>query len=89
MYKTQAPDTAPEAEQIQFSIWRKIPPEQKTQEVYSFNRRMRAILWQNNREKEEKLEGLKNGKYPLLKKKEKLNEAEKEKLKKIENVAPK
>ncbi|WP_413167993.1 hypothetical protein ACL6C3_14865 [Capilliphycus salinus ALCB114379] len=47
MYKTQAPDTAPEAEQIQFSIWRKIPREQKTQQVHSFNRRMRAILWQN------------------------------------------
>ncbi len=47
MYKTQAPDTTIEAEQIQFRIWRQISLEQKTQQVLSFNRRMRAILWQN------------------------------------------
>lgn len=42
----------------------------------------------NKREREEKLEGLKNSKYPLLKKKENLNEREKEKLKEIKKVAP-
>ena len=35
----------------------------------------------NKKEREQKLQGITNSKYPLLKKKEKLNEAEKEKLK--------
>ncbi|MGB3192085.1 transposase [Lyngbya sp. PCC 8106] len=38
--------------------------------------------------KKRKLEGLKNSKYPLLKKKEKLNEDEKNKLKEIQQTAP-
>ena len=42
----------------------------------------------NKKEKEPKLEGIKHSKYPLLKKRENLNEAEKEKLKEIEKVAP-
>ena len=42
----------------------------------------------NKKEKEPKLEGIKHSKYPLLKKKENLNETEKEKLKEIEKVAP-
>ena len=42
----------------------------------------------NKKEKEQNLQGIKNSKYPLLKKKENLNETEKEKLKEIENVAP-
>lgn len=42
----------------------------------------------NKREREEKLEGLKNSKYPLLKKKENLNDIEKEKLEEIKKVAP-
>ncbi len=42
----------------------------------------------NKKEKELKLEGIKHSKYPLLKKRENLNETEKEKLKEIEKVAP-
>ncbi len=42
----------------------------------------------NKREREEKLEGLKNSKYLLLKKKENLNDREKEKLEEIKKVAP-
>jgi transposase len=38
--------------------------------------------------KEQKLQGLKHSKYPLLKKKENLNETEKLKLKEIQKVAP-
>lgn len=34
------------------------------------------------------MEGLKNSKYPLLKKKEKLNKMEKEKLEEVKKVAP-
>jgi transposase len=42
----------------------------------------------NKAEREEKREGLKNSKYPLLKKKEKLNEIEKKKLEEVKKVAP-
>ena len=42
----------------------------------------------NKKEKEQKLQGIKNSKYPLLKKKEKLNDTEKEKLKELGKVAP-
>ena len=42
----------------------------------------------NKKEREQKLQGIKNSKYPLLKKKEKLNETEKEKLKEVEKVNP-
>ena len=42
----------------------------------------------NKKEKEQNLQGIKNSKYPLLKKKQNLNETEKEKLKEVENVAP-
>ena len=42
----------------------------------------------NKKEREQKLQGIKNSKYPLLKKKEKLNEAEKEKLNEVRKVAP-
>ncbi len=42
----------------------------------------------NKKEREQKLQGITKSKYPLLKKKEKLNEAEKEKLKQVEEVSP-
>ncbi len=42
----------------------------------------------NQKEKEQKLQGIKNSKYPLLKKKEKLNDTEKEKLKELSKLAP-
>ena len=42
----------------------------------------------NKKEREQKLQGITNSKYPLLKKKEKLNETEKEKLKEVEKVSP-
>jgi transposase len=42
----------------------------------------------NKKQREEKTQGIKNSKYPLLKKKEKLTEIEKEKLKELEKVAP-
>ena len=42
----------------------------------------------NKKEREQKLQGITHSKYPLLKKKEKLNEAEKEKLKQVEEVSP-
>jgi transposase len=40
------------------------------------------------KQRDEKTQGIKNSKYPLLKKKEKLTEIEKEKLKELEKVAP-
>lgn len=42
----------------------------------------------NKVERDKKVAGIKNSKYPLLKKKEKLNEEEKEKLKNLKEVAP-
>ena len=42
----------------------------------------------NKQEKEQKLQGITNSKYPLLKKKEKLNDDEKEKLKELEKLVP-
>ena len=42
----------------------------------------------NKKEREPKIEGIKKSKYPLLKKKESLNEAEKEKLSELKIVAP-
>jgi len=42
----------------------------------------------NKKEREKKIEGIKKSKYPLLKKKESLNEAEKEKLSELKKVAP-
>ena len=43
----------------------------------------------NKKEREKRLEKIKYSKYPLLKKKEKLNETEKEKLEEVREVAPK
>ena len=48
----------------------------------------RAEKSKNKQEKEQKLQGITNSKYPLLKKKEKLNDDEKEKLKELEKVIP-
>ena len=42
----------------------------------------------NKKKREEKSEGIKNSKYPLLKKKESLNEEEIEKIEKVSEVAP-
>lgn len=42
----------------------------------------------NQKERERKVQGIKNSKYPLLKKKEKLNETEKEKLNEVEKLIP-
>ncbi len=42
----------------------------------------------NKQEKEQKLQGITNSKYPLLKKKEKLNDDEKEKWKELEKLVP-
>ena len=42
----------------------------------------------NSQKKEQKLQGIKKSKYPLLKKKEALNETDKEKLKELKTVAP-
>ena len=42
----------------------------------------------NKKKREEKSEGIKNSKYPLLKKKESLNEEEIEKIEKVKEVAP-
>ena len=43
----------------------------------------------NKKQKEKKLETIKHSKYPLLKKKEKLNEMEKEKLESVRKLVPK
>lgn len=51
--------------------------------------RREAEKIKNQKERKEKVEGIKNSKYPLLKKKEKLNEIEKEKLEEVGRVAPK
>jgi transposase len=42
----------------------------------------------NKQKREEILQGIKNSKYPLLKKKEKLNKSEQEKLSEVKKVAP-
>lgn len=48
----------------------------------------KAEKLKNTKGKEQKLQGIKKSKYPLLKKKENLNEKEQEKLKEIEKLAP-
>ncbi len=50
--------------------------------------RRQAEKLKNKKERDQKLQGIKNSKYPLLKKKEKLNETEKEKLEEVRKVVP-
>ena len=86
-YKTVVEELIPNAQIVadRFHVMSQINKELDDQRKQE---KRQAEKIKNKKEKEQNLQGIKNSKYPLLKKKENLNETEKEKLKEIENVAP-
>ena len=86
-YKTVVEELIPNAQIVadRFHVMSQINKELDDQRK---QQKRQAEKIKNKKEKEQNLQGIKNSKYPLLKKKENLNETEKEKLKEIENVAP-
>ncbi|MGI0481956.1 ISL3 family transposase [Geminocystis sp. CENA526] len=86
-YKTVAEELMPNANIIadRFHIMKQINEEL---DAYRKKQKREVEKIENKTEREEKLEGLKYSKYPLLKKKEELNEVEKEKLEQVKKVAP-
>ena len=87
-YKTLVEELMPNANIIanKFHVMKQINEELDSQRKKQ-KRELEKI--KNKVEREEKLEGLKHSKYPLLKKKEKLNDAEKQKLEEVKKVTPK
>jgi transposase len=86
-YKTLALELIPNANIVadRFHVMKQI---NKELDLMRKKQKRVAERIKNKEEREEKIEGLKNSKYPLLKKKEKLNEVEKEKLEEVKKVAP-
>ncbi len=86
-YKTLVAELIPNAQIVadRFHVMSQINKELDDQRKQE---KRQAEKIKHKKEKEQNLQGIKNSKYPLLKKKENLNETEKEKLKEIENVAP-
>jgi transposase len=86
-YKTLALELIPNANIVadRFHVMKQINEEL---DLMRKKKKRVAEKIKNEVEREEKIEGLKNSKYPLLKKKEKLNEVEKEKLEEVKKVAP-
>jgi transposase len=86
-YKTLALELMPNANVVadRFHVMKQINEEL---DLMRKKQKRAASEIKNEVEREEKIEGLKNSKYPLLKKKEKLNEVEKEKLEEVKKVAP-
>lgn len=87
-YKTLAEELMPNAQIVadRFHVMKQINEE--LDQMRKKEKRTAEKI-KNKAEREEKMEGLTNSKYPLLKKKEKLNEVEKEKLEEVKKVAPK
>lgn len=86
-YKSVVEELIPNAQIVadRFHVMKQI--NQELDERRKKERRQSEKL-KNKKERKQKLEGIKNSKYPLLKKKEKLDKTEKEKLKKIKKVLP-
>ena len=86
-YKTLALELMPNANVVadRFHVMKQINEEL---DLMRKKQKRAASEIKNEVEREEKIEGLKNSKYPLLKKKENLNELEKEKLEEVKKVAP-
>lgn len=86
-YKTVVEKLIPNAQVVadRFHVMRQINKELDDRRKKEKRQAEKSI---NKTEKEAKLAGIKNSKYPLLKKKENLNETENEKLKDLEKVAP-
>lgn len=86
-YKTLAEELMPNANIVadRFHVMKQINEELDSQRK-KYKKDIKKI--ENKAEREEKIEGLKHSKYPLLKKKEKLNELEKEKLEQVLKVTP-
>lgn len=86
-YKTVAEELMPKAQVIadRFHVMTQI---NKELDARRKKEKRQAEKLKKKKEREEKLSGIKHSKYPLLKKKEKLNESEKEKLVEVEKVAP-
>ncbi len=87
-YKTVVEELIPNAQVVadRFHVMKQI--NQELDEIRKKEKRQAEKLTKK-KEKTAKLEGIKKSKYPLLKKKENLNETEKEKLKELEKIAPK
>ena len=60
----------------------------QTQESQRKKEKRAAEKIKNKKQREQKLAGIKNSKYPLLKKKEALNEAEVEKIEEVKKIVP-
>ena len=86
-YKTVVEELIPNAQIVadRFHVMKQINEELDARRK---KEKRQAEKLKNKKEREQKLQGITNSKYPLLKKKEKLNEAEKEKLKQVEEVSP-
>ena len=86
-YKTVVEELIPNAQVIadRFHVMSQINKELDDRRK---KEKRQAEKLKNQKEKELRLQGIKNSKYPLLKKKEKLNDTEKEKLKELEKLVP-
>ncbi len=86
-YKTVVEELIPHAQVVadRFHVMSQINKELDNRRKLE---KRQAEKLKNKLEKEQRLQGITNSKYPLLKKKEKLNDDEKEKLKELEKVVP-
>jgi transposase len=86
-YKTVVEELIPNAQIVadRFHVMSQINKELDDRRKWE---KRQAEKLKNKPEKEQRLQGINNSKYPLLKKKEKLNDEEKEKLKELEKVVP-
>ena len=86
-YKTVVEELIPNAQIVadRFHVMTQI---NKELDARRKKEKRQAEKLKNKQEREKKLSGIKRSKYALLKKKENLNEAEQEKLKEVEKVAP-
>lgn len=87
-YKTVVEELIPNAQVVadRFHVMKQINEE--LDEQRKFEKRQAAKL-KDKKEREKKVRGIAHSKYPLLKKKEKLNESEKEKLNEVKVVSAK
>lgn len=86
-YKTVVEELIPNAQVVadRFHVMKQINEELDEQRKLE---KRQAVKLKNKKEREKKVRGITHSKYPLLKKKEKLNEREKEKLNEVKDVSP-
>ena len=86
-YKSVVEELIPNAQVVadRFHVMKQINEELNARRK---KEKRQAEKLKDKKEREQKLQGITNSKYPLLKKKEKLNETEKEKLREVEKVSP-